>query len=145
MPSSEKQELHLPLPWRAHALMIVDATGTQVLHLGGSRDGHGRMMDPFLLEALARLIVEAVNGQPRLDPPPSNDARDETIRQLHERIDEQNRIHLEIYQECDRELTAAGIPYNVSIGSDEPHCVTSKRISMLAQKLKEERDRVRGM
>lgn len=69
----------------------------------------------------------------------TGDARDETIRQLHERIDWQNRIHLEIYHECDRELTAAGIPM-LWVASNEPHSFTSKRIAALAAKVKECRD-----
>ena len=44
-----------PRPWKAKSLMIVDAQGQTVIHLGGLR------RDPYEITDLVLLIVEAVN------------------------------------------------------------------------------------
>lgn len=50
-----------PLPWTANILMIRDANGRQVLHLGGSRDEIGRGIDPDFLVEMNKLLVKAAN------------------------------------------------------------------------------------
>lgn len=47
-----------PTPWEAKQLMIADAQGATVLHLGGSHPN----FDPYELELLIQRIVDAVNA-----------------------------------------------------------------------------------
>ena len=48
-------------PWKANFLMILDANGQQVLHLGGMRDQYGRALSGQHICELAAYIVTAAN------------------------------------------------------------------------------------
>ena len=50
-----------PTPWEVRSLMIVDAKGDTVLHMGGQQSYIGNR-DPKDLVALNQRIVRAVNG-----------------------------------------------------------------------------------
>src|SRR5690349_11391869 len=67
----EERKLHLelneiveryPLPWTHHVLMIKDADGRQVIHLGGLHDQYGRLYDGYYLAGLAALLTTAANA-----------------------------------------------------------------------------------
>lgn len=51
-----------PLPWTHHVLMIKDAAGRLVIHLGGSRDERGATYDPGYLVGLAAMLVDYSNS-----------------------------------------------------------------------------------
>ena len=58
------KEITCERPWKATALMIVSAKDRQILHLGGSRDGTGEMIEPDILCKIAKMIVDGVNSLP---------------------------------------------------------------------------------
>ena len=81
MPDEEVFKRH-PLPWEHRALMIVDANGKEVIHIGGIQGGERK--DAHMLSALNAFIVEAANlRRPEMlsfDPKPNiANIRQETI------------------------------------------------------------------
>jgi hypothetical protein len=67
---ANEQPLHLslaqvverhPLPWTHHVLMIKDANGRQVIHLGGLYDQYGQLYDGHYLAGLAAMLTDAAN------------------------------------------------------------------------------------
>lgn len=97
--SQPKDKLHFglgeiaerhPLPWSHHVLMIKDANGQQVVHLGGLTDGSGKPHNPYLLAGLAALLVERANDTEKLFVAPAGFSQEhqldvdfETARALH--------------------------------------------------------------
>jgi hypothetical protein len=68
---ANEQRLHLsvaevierhPLPWTHQVLMIKDANGRQVVHLGGLHDQFGQLYDGHYLAGLAAILAEAANA-----------------------------------------------------------------------------------
>lgn len=53
-----------PLPWKHQILMITDANGKTVIHLGGTRSPYGtETMSGSMLCTLAGFIVETANAR----------------------------------------------------------------------------------
>jgi hypothetical protein len=57
-----------PLPWTAQHLMVVDAKGKQVIHVGGTQDSHGRTMDGYWLTEINKLTVKGANARQAPSP-----------------------------------------------------------------------------
>jgi len=60
MPEEELFTKH-PLPWKHQVLMIVDANGREVIHLGGTNNTRGGLLEGHMLCTLAAFIVETAN------------------------------------------------------------------------------------
>lgn len=70
MSIDELLRLH-PLPWSHHLLLIKDAKGRQVIHIGGLYNELSKMYEGRYLSGLNALFVELVNA--RVSPVPAED------------------------------------------------------------------------
>jgi hypothetical protein len=58
-----------PLPWANHGMLIRDALGKQVIHVGGSQDEYSRRIPGDQLVAMNAMIVRSVNSSLRVRRP----------------------------------------------------------------------------